>query len=133
MNLIENKNFKSIEIYETLNLKDVLNTLKTEHLKDKRKERLDLAISLLDNNDYIEYTFLIDKNHIEGKELHCITHSGIIFILNEYKYNNNIPCFITVLLARPNQIKRLYEPFNLHISNYTLKKTKFYIYNNMNK
>ena len=104
MELKDNKNFKSIELYETLLLENILNTLKTEHLKESRQERLNKAITLLDDNDYIEHTFLIDKGHIDGKELHSITHSGIIFILNEQKYKSNIPCFITVLLARPNQI-----------------------------
>jgi hypothetical protein len=74
----------------------------------------------------------LDKNHPAGKELHCVTHSGIIFILNERKYELNIPCLITILLARPNQVKRLYEPFGIKISNYTYQKTQYYILNNLN-
>lgn len=87
---------------------------------------------MLDKNDYIENIFLVDKKHPEGKELHCMTHSGMIFILNERKYLQNIPCFITVFLARRNQILRLCKPFNIYVDEYTLKKCDYYKKNNLN-
>ena len=83
MNIKENDKFFNIQIYQTISLNEILNTVKTRHLKEERQQRLDFAISLLDSNDYTEYTFLIDKHHLAGYELHNITHSGIIFILNQ--------------------------------------------------
>lgn len=126
MNLKENDRFFNVQIYDTVPLDKILNAIKTQHLKEERRQRLDFALSLLDINDYVEYTFLIDKNHPAGCELHNITHSGIIFILNQRKFENNLPCFITVFIARPNQIFRLYETFNIQINNYTLQKCLMY-------
>lgn len=134
MNIIENKNFLSISIYDkNLKLYEILNSIQTKHFSKKRKQRFDNALIYLEKDDYIEHTFLVDKNHKDGKELHCVTHkSGIIFILNEEKFKNNKPCFITIFLARPNQIKRLYEPFNFNVNEETLRKCNFYIKNNLN-
>ena len=83
MTIKENDKFFNIQIYQTIPLNEILNTVKTRHLKEERQKRLDFAISLLDANDYTKHTFLIDKHHPAGCELHNITHSGIIFILNQ--------------------------------------------------
>ena len=48
-------------------------------------------------------TFLVDKNHPNGKELHTVTDTGIIVIRNERTHK-----MITKLIARPNQIKRYF-------------------------
>ena len=133
MNIKENKNFQEVKLYsEKIELDKILELNKTEHMKKDRQIRLNTAISLLDKDDYIEHVFLVDKNHPEGKELHCVTHSGIIFILNERKYLKGVPCLITIFLARRNQIIRLYEPFNLKVSKYTLNKCEYYITNHLN-
>lgn len=126
MTLKENDRFFDIQIYNTIPLDKILNTIKTQHLKEERQQRLNFAISLLDTNDFTEHTFLIDKHHQAGCELHNVTHSGIIFILNQRKFENDLPCFITVFIARPNQIFRLYEAFNIQIDNYTLQKCLTY-------
>ena len=83
MTIKENDKFFNIQIYQTIPLNEILNTVKTRHLKEERQKRLDFAISLLDANDYTKYTFLIDKHHPAGCEIHNITHSGMIFILNQ--------------------------------------------------
>lgn len=134
MNINENKNFLSVEIYErNLTIDEILNTIQTKHFSKKRKKRFENALNYLEKDDYIEHTFLVDKNHPDGKELHCVTYkSGLIFILNEQKFKNHEPCFITIFLSRPNQIQRLYEPFNFEINKDTLKKCNFYINNNLN-
>lgn len=126
MNLKENNRFFNTQIYQTIPLDKILNTIKTQHLKEERQKRFNFALSLLDINDYTEHTFLIDKRHPAGCELHSITHSGIIFILNQRKFKNNLPCFITVFIARPNQIFRLYNAFDIQLDNYTLQKCLIY-------
>lgn len=126
MKLQDNHNFYGIKLYKTIPLDIILKSVKTKHLNYSRQRRLYFALSLLNTNDYTEHTFLIDKHHPDGNELHNVTHSGIIFILNQRKFKSNLPCFITVLIARPNQITRLYDIFDIQISNYTLQKCLFY-------
>ena len=59
MTIKENDKFFNIQIYRTIPLNEILNTAETQHLKEERQQRLDFAISLLNTNDYTEYTFLI--------------------------------------------------------------------------
>lgn len=47
--------------------------------------------------------FAVDRGHKDGAELHCITSTGLIVI-----YNRETHKLCTVLIARPNQIKRYY-------------------------
>jgi hypothetical protein len=113
MTIGENKNFVSVSGYKTLDISDVLNTCHTAHLTKERQYRIDRAIELNKGKDgrqsKICKVFLVDKGHKDGKELHCVTEKGIIFILNEQKYLHNKNGFITIFFARPNQVKRLYE------------------------
>ena len=48
MTIKENDKFFNIQIYQTIPLNEILNTVKTRHLKEERQQRLDFAISLLD-------------------------------------------------------------------------------------
>lgn len=64
----------------------------------------------------IEHCFLVDKGHKDGKEIHCVTNDGIIFILNQKKYETGMPSLITYFLARQNQVKRLYDVLGYKMS-----------------
>ena len=44
---------------------------------------------------------IIDKNHRNGKEVHVITDTGLVYIFNQRTGKR-----ITVLIARPGQLKR---------------------------
>lgn len=133
MDIRHNKNFGEVILYnKNITLEEILNTISTKHMQEDRQARYNNAISLLDKDDYIEHIFLVDKMHPSGKELHCVTHSGIIFILNERKFREGIPCLITIFLARRNQIIRLYKPFGLCVDTYTLNKCDYYIENGLN-
>ena len=48
-------------------------------------------------------SFIEDKGHSNGPELHTITSTGLIVIRNFYSKK-----LVTVLIARPQQIKRYY-------------------------
>ena len=52
-------------------------------------------------------TFIIDRGHRNGAELHEITDTGIINI-----YNQKTHKLITKLIARPGQIRRYYKEEN---------------------
>ena len=137
MTVSENENFLNVVQYKNLKIEDVLAACKTEHLSSERVERFKLALRLnkvyddknkeISHQAEIDKVFLVDKGHKAGKELHCITKKGIIFILNERKYLNGCNALITALIARENQVIRLYEACNLYAPEEILKKCKNHV------
>lgn len=114
MNIQENENFVSVQLYhKNLYIKEILQQEHTFHLDYEKYKRYNRAIELNKykngNHAKIHITFLVDKNHKDGPELHCVSERGVIFILNKKKYEEGRNCLITVLLARPNQVIRLYN------------------------
>ena len=47
--------------------------------------------------------FIVDRGHPNGAEVHSVTDTAIILI-----HNQNTNQLITELIARPNQLKKLY-------------------------
>lgn len=110
MKISENKNFLKVETTNyQFEMNELLGLSKTNHLSEERATRLNKVLTFVHDSDQIDRVFWCDKGHHDGAELHCVTTSGLIFILNERKFLNGIPCLITVLLGRPNQVARLYE------------------------
>lgn len=60
-------------------------------------------------------SFLVDTNHPNGLEIHTITNTGIVFIQNEQSKK-----LITLLIARPQQLKRYYQATNQFCPKYLL-------------
>lgn len=112
--------FEVVREYEkNISLKELLGIQPTEHMRQFRQERYDAAVKCLDENDYVEKIFVVDRGHFDGDEIHCITHSGIVFILNRLKYEcSSLMCLITILIARPHQLERYGYP----VSEYTRNK-----------
>jgi predicted RNA-binding protein associated with RNAse of E/G family len=77
-----------------------LNNL-TKHIGE-RKNRLDVYFKVKDIGEVFD-TFIVDKDHPNGDEVHVITDTGFILI-----FNHRTKRFITVLHARPAQLKRYY-------------------------
>ena len=46
---------------------------------------------------------VVDRGHRNGPEVHKITTTGLVII-----YNQRTSIMVTILIARPNQIKRYY-------------------------
>ena len=72
----------------------------TKHFNEERRYRLkhlDLSAKLVDG-----FIAIIDKHHINGVEIHALYSDGSIRIFN-YRTKK----LITILIARPNQAKRL--------------------------
>lgn len=132
MNIKNNNNFISVEAYPNLKLIEVWNLAKTAHGTD-RDERRNRALSHIQQTTRIEHCFLIDKGHKDGKEIHCVTNDGIIFILNQHKYESNVPSLITYFLARPNQVKRLYDELGYPMSKRMWDACQSYIRNGENR
>lgn len=49
---------------------------------------------------------VVDRGHANGQEVHVITDTGIVAV-----FNRHTESLITILVARPQQIKRYYAPF----------------------
>lgn len=114
MNIKDNSNFKSVELFdEGIDIYILIKTYDfTVHASAKRAARFDKALKYNKTDGRqapFDRIFRVDKNHENGIELHCVTKNGIIFILNEEKFRNWEGCIVTVLFARVNQTKRLYN------------------------
>lgn len=113
-----NDNFiavKQSDIYVGIN--DIYKSFFTKHIDQERRERLSRAFKLNEHNGTqapIDKVFLVDKGHKNGPELHCVSKKGIIFILNRDKFLHNENSFVTILIARPNQVIRLYRWCHLY-------------------
>ena len=87
------------EQYESCDINNL-----TEHVQD-RKERIETYRNKLGKGNIVD-AFVVDKNHPGGNEIHILKDNRVIEI-----FNQNTKRFITVLYARPSQIKRYYDDF----------------------
>lgn len=122
-----NKNFIEVKLNsETLTLDYIIDREHTLHLNDERLSRLNKALELNENAE-VHQSFYVDKGHENGPEIHNITRNSMIFIINARTKR-----FITVLLARPNQVKRLYKECGLTVPTDMLQRAQYYVDNGFN-
>ena len=76
----------------------------SNHYKNKRYKREKFIHKYLCGDGKIIDSFVIDKGHKDGPEKHCLTDTGLIIV-----YNANNGKLVTKLIARSNQIKKLYH------------------------
>lgn len=81
----------------------------TNHYKNKRYEREKFIKKHLGGDGNIVDSFVVDKGHPNGLEIHEVRDNGLIII-----YNKNSGLLISKLIARPQQIKRYYEHTGRH-------------------
>ena len=77
----------------------------SKHYRNDRQKREEV-INMIGQGTPVA-TFIIDRGHKNGAELHEITDTGIINI-----YNQKTHKLITKLIARPGQIRRYYKEEN---------------------
>lgn len=77
--------------------------MNTIHYNQDRKIRRETIAKYIGYGTDI-FSAIIDKGHKNGAEIHIITDSGIIKIFNAKTKKH-----ITDLIARPGQIKRVYN------------------------
>ena len=75
--------------------------MNSKHWKADRQRRSQIIAQIGMGQVIKEVT--IDRGHINGPEIHKITSTGLIVI-----YNKRTGIMITILIARPNQIRRYY-------------------------
>ena len=74
----------------------------TRHFENDRKTRIDFINEVLGVGNIVD-SFVVDKGHRNGAEIHDITDNGIIIIKNYTTQK-----MVTMLIARPQQIRRYY-------------------------
>lgn len=77
--------------------------LTTNHLTIDRANRVRAIKELIGYGKPVR-GFRIDRHHKNGEEYHLITSTALVLIFNFHSKK-----LITILVARPNQIKRYYE------------------------
>ena len=73
------------------------------HFSEERQDRDTFINNVIGSGTVID-SFVIDRGHVGGAEIHSITDTAIIIIRNQ-KTNK----LITELVARPAQLRRLYQ------------------------
>jgi hypothetical protein len=102
------------------------------HLKE-RSSRIKLYDDYKLLSDNFISCFKVDKDHVNGLELHAINENGLLYI-----YNFKSRKLITILHARSEQLKRYYNALGLPIPQkvYNIikeveKRNKLYSLNNV--
>ena len=103
--------------YPNVELADLLNNKYSLHLKQDRFERLTKVFENI-FFDEIDQVFLVDKNHINGKELHVVTKNAVLLIFNAKSMK-----LITVFRPRMKQVERLYKKSKLDVPMEIIRKT----------
>lgn len=125
MTVKDNPSFDKVFLFSGhIRIEDVQSLEPTLHGFNDRRRRFEKARQMnMDGKEPSRFdkVFVVDKNHPDGRELHCVTRKGIIYILNEDKFIRGDYSLITVLFARRNQVKRLYEAVGLTAPKFILK------------
>lgn len=81
----------------------------TEHLKEERLERYHTYVEKLGRGNPVA-TYIVDKGHDNGNEIHVLCDNRLIYIFNERTMR-----YITVLYARDGQIRRYFKRAPMHL------------------
>ena len=74
------------------------------HYNKERYERQKLIETQINGDGNVIDSFVVDRGHRDGAEIHSITDTGLIII-----HNKSSGKLVTKLVARPQQIKRYYK------------------------
>lgn len=75
----------------------------SEHYNQDRDWREYLISTVIGEGNIVD-SFVVDKGHRNGPEIHSVTDTGIIII-----YNKKSGKMVTKLIARPGQVIRYYK------------------------
>lgn len=76
--------------------------IESQHYKENRCNRETLISEVIREGNVVD-SFVVDRGHKDGPEIHFITDTGIIVIHNQISGK-----MVTKLIARPGQIRRYY-------------------------
>lgn len=88
---------------------ELARTQQTKHFVE-RNHRVEAynAANLLETT--FIHGFIVDKNHPNGDEMHFLNPNGLVYIMN-----CRTGRLITILGARPGQIRRYFEALNMPV------------------
>lgn len=93
----------------------------SKHYDKQRYKRQKLIDRYINGDGNVIDSFVIDKGHKNGVEIHSITDTGLIIV-----HNKDTGKLITKLIARPEQIKRYYKNSNKQLPNNLLKLAEWH-------
>lgn len=76
----------------------------SKHYDRRRYKRQKFIDKHINGDGNVIDSFVVDKGHKDGAEIHSITDTGLIII-----HNKESGKLVTKLIARPEQIKRYYK------------------------
>lgn len=76
----------------------------SNHYNKKRYKRQKIIEKYINGDGNVIDSFIVDKGHKKGAEIHSITDTGLIIV-----HNKKTVKLVTKLIARPEQIKRYYK------------------------
>ena len=88
---------------------------KTNHYKNKRYKREKFIQKYIYGDGNVIDSFIVDRGHKNGLERHDVTDTGLIIVYNAVSQK-----LVTKLIARPKQLKRLYESVGKNAPRYLL-------------
>ena len=95
-NIVPKKSRKAIYIKSNV-------VITSTHYRNDRQNRKAFIDEAIGAGNVID-SFIVDRGHPDGAEIHSVTDTAVIFIYNQHTHK-----FITSLIARPEQIRRLYR------------------------
>lgn len=125
MKIAENKRFKSVSVFGgNITSETLKKSGRTLHMQDKKRAaRIEKALTF-DAKPEIDRMFLVDKGHKDGLEVHVVSKEGFIYVFNNMKLWLGQNALVTILVARPNQVERLYEACNLTADESIIEKCR---------
>lgn len=75
------------------------------HFRNDRRDRL-ARIRRSVGFGHVVRQCLVDTGHPAGYEIHALTDTGVVVVVNARSHR-----LVTMLVARPAQVRRYYEPF----------------------
>ena len=76
----------------------------SNHYDKQRYKRQRLIDKYINGDGNVIDSFVVDKGHKDGVEIHSVTDTGLVVI-----HNKDSGKLVTKLIARPEQIKRYYK------------------------
>ena len=84
-------------------------TQTSDHFSTDRRDRDEFINSRI-GKGFVVDSFVVDRGHPSGAEIHNVTDTAIIIIHNQRTHK-----LITELIARPEQLRRLYRSENREV------------------
>lgn len=100
----------------------------SRHYGKQRYQRQRLIDRHINGDGRVIDSFVIDKGHKDGLEVHSITDTGLIII-----HNQQTGKLVTKLIARPQQIERYYKDSDKHPPRWLLDLAQWHMSLNYNR